>query len=242
MIYNLPAINSATAYPSIPTYHAIGERGRLLPEFIPLPPEVVISEKIDGTNTRLIFLPNGRYIIGSRNELLTARGDLVANPALGIVDAVRPIAERLAEVMAPGTVLYFETYGGKTTAGAKNYTASQAVDVRLFDIAHIPLDKFEAVDVRDVAAWRDAGGQDFSASRNIMEFAQKFGLSTVPYILHAGPPTDIRETAEWLRRVSDQTSCGIDAHGPSEGVVVRTPDRRLIVKLRHEDYARTLRK
>src|SRR5687767_1954189 len=86
---DLKAINSMTKYPSIPTYHALDPRdGSLLEETIPFSGMVIGTEKIDGTNSRIILLPDGTYLLGSREELLYARGDLIGNPALGIVDAL----------------------------------------------------------------------------------------------------------------------------------------------------------
>ncbi|MFI7515873.1 hypothetical protein ACIBVK_20520 [Micromonospora echinofusca] len=61
---------------------------------------VTLTEKVDGTNARIVGLPGGAYLIGSREELLYARGDLIGNPALGIVDALRDVAERLSVAAA----------------------------------------------------------------------------------------------------------------------------------------------
>ncbi|WP_197999772.1 RNA ligase family protein [Gimesia chilikensis] len=125
---DLTKLNSATKYPSIPTYHALGERGALLAETVDFNGEPLIAtEKVDGTNSRIILMPNGCYLIGSREELLHARGDLIHNPALGIVETLKPTADRIVEtVSTPAdviTVVYLETYGGKTTAAAKQYTS-----------------------------------------------------------------------------------------------------------------------
>jgi hypothetical protein len=74
---NLRRLNSATKYPSIPTYHRLGEKGRLQEDVLtpfPLDPstEYEITEKIDGTNTRIVLAPSSEeYLIGSREEWLT---------------------------------------------------------------------------------------------------------------------------------------------------------------------------
>ena len=59
-------------------------------------------------------------------------------------------------------------------------------------------------------------------------------------------PKTHKEVMEWLREKSPKTKCGLDvldegAKGKSEGVVVRTADRKKIAKIRYEDYDRTLR-
>jgi hypothetical protein len=45
---------------------------------------VIATEKVDGTNSRVICLPDGCSLLGSREELLYGKGDLIGNPALGI--------------------------------------------------------------------------------------------------------------------------------------------------------------
>src|SRR6188768_1972097 len=74
----LAALNTATKYPSIPTYHKFGEKGRLTEELnVIFKGAVIGTEKIDGTNTRIILPPGNDYIIGSREELLFSGGDLL---------------------------------------------------------------------------------------------------------------------------------------------------------------------
>ena len=100
---DLRKLNSATKYPSIPTYHSLGERGRLLDQCIDLAEQdLVATEKVDGTNSRIIILPDGMYLIGSREELLHAKGDLIHNPAQGIVTPKTGLAdyEALRQAMA----------------------------------------------------------------------------------------------------------------------------------------------
>ncbi len=134
---NLDKLNSATKYPSILTYHEIGDRGTLKDSvLVPFGNEsIFLSEKIDGTNARVILFPEG-YFIGSREELLTASGDLIYNPSQGIVDAVRPlIPQMILHLQDHGTVyvVFGEVYGAKVGTG-KNYTTQGKVGFRLFDI------------------------------------------------------------------------------------------------------------
>lgn len=74
----------------------------MLEECIEFNGPVTLTEKVDGTNSRIIVLPDGSYLIGSREELLYARGDLIGNPALGIVDALRDVAENLRTTASGG--------------------------------------------------------------------------------------------------------------------------------------------
>jgi len=73
---DLRKLNSLTRYPSIPTDHVMGEKGRLTDElsedFSGEP--VYATEKVDGTNSRIVFTPDGSYLIGSREEFLHAKG------------------------------------------------------------------------------------------------------------------------------------------------------------------------
>ena len=113
---DLAKLNSATKYPSIPTYHALGEKGALLDETVDFDGQPLIAtEKVDGINSRIILMPDGCYLIGSREELLHARGDLIHNPALGIVETLKQTAERMVELVSTPadtiTVVYLETYG-----------------------------------------------------------------------------------------------------------------------------------
>src|SRR5262249_36608299 len=91
---------------------------------------VLLTEKVDGVNTRIVCLPDGTFLLGSREEWLYARGDLLHNPAMGIVEATRPIAERIySRVCRPDAILvyYGEVFGGKLTDGSRQYTGEGRV-------------------------------------------------------------------------------------------------------------------
>lgn len=88
----LAKLNSLTKYPSIPTYHALGDKGRLTEQTnvqFGADEAISVAEKIDGTNARVIILEDG-YIIGSREELLYSSTDLLHNPSQQIVETVLP--------------------------------------------------------------------------------------------------------------------------------------------------------
>jgi hypothetical protein len=248
---DLRKLNSLTKYPSIPTYHQIDPKnGRLLPEHLAFEGMLSVTEKVDGANTRVIVFRDG-YIIGSREELLTARGDLIHNATLGIVDAARQIADRCfleAPMSADLVVFYFETFGG-TLPARKQYTSRGEMGLALFDVALFSTPLIEDVFTwtpERMASWREQGNQPFTHEDQMRRMAHRIGLTTVPALCHIDAallPTGIEETLTWLREQVPYSHCGLDdeAEKCAEGVVVRSSDRRTIAKIRKEDYVRTLR-
>lgn len=242
---DLRRLNSATKYPSIPTYHALGERGALLPQCVSFEGEQLIAtEKVDGTNSRIILMPDGCYLIGSREELLHAKGDLIHNPALGIVTALKSVADIVSQryEVSPEiiTTAYLETYGGKTTAAARQYTSNRAFGYRLFDVSHVLVSVLER-EAESISHWREAGGQQFMVEDELLAFAAGMQLETTPRIaIERALPTSIEDTHHWLEQYMPRTLVALDeqAGGSPEGLVVRTPDRHTIAKIRFEDYAR----
>jgi len=247
---DLVKLNSLTKYPSISTYHTLDPRsGNLLEERVPFSGRVLGTEKIDGTNARVIGLPDGSYLLGSREELLYARGDLIGNPALGIVEALKEVAEQLRAAVENAIVsYYFEVYGGKVTGAAKQYSGEQRVGFRLFDVARI--DDYDALLARsapELAAWREGGGQPFADETALQQMGEHHGLALTPRILETegeALPGTVESMLAFLREALPETRCALDeqAGRRPEGLVIRTPDRLRIAKLRFEDYERTLRR
>jgi hypothetical protein len=243
-------LNSLTKYPSIPTYHKLDPaNGSLLDEAIAFDGPVIGTEKIDGTNSRVISLPGGGYLLGSREELLYAKGDLIGNPAQGIVDALRPLADALTPV--DGDVVrvhYFEVYGGKVTQASKQYTGERNVGFRLFDVA--VLDDYAAKlawPAAEVSSWREAGGQTYLPESELLAVAALDGLEMVPrlFSLEAGElPAEIEKMSQFLTERLPETVSALDgaAGGRAEGIVLRSADRGTVAKARFQDYERTLRK
>lgn len=242
---DLRKLNSATKYPSIPMYHAMGERGALLEETVDFGGrELIATEKVDGTNSRIMLMPDGYYLIGSREELLYARGDLIHNPALGIVDTLKPVAERIVDqVSTPdewATVVYLETYGGKTTAAAKQYTSRREFGYRVFDVSRVPLTELDE-DLKSIAVWRENAGQTFLDEGELTDLVGSLDLCLTPRIpIRESLPVTIDETDAWLQSMIPATLVSLDAEagGKPEGLVVRTSDRGRIAKIRFDDYAR----
>jgi hypothetical protein len=259
---NLKALNSITKYPSIPTYHALDpSNGRLIEgatAFDGFVGPVLATEKVDGTNSRVIVLPGGQrgggmYLLGSREELLHAKGDLIWNPSMGIVDALRPTADRLLAPVGAWSgeviVFYFESFGGTIGAAAKQYTGSKAVSIRLFDVAMFDdvTSMLEWAPER-ISHWRENGGQRFLGEGELNEQAARFSLELTPRLFELSSaselPRGLEDVDAALGAHLPKTSCAIDdgAGGQAEGIVVRALDRSRIAKMRCEDYHRTLRK
>ena len=101
---DLGKLNSMTKYPSILTYHNLGDKG-ILQETVQIPFQgrVIGTEKVDGTNTRMIFCPDQSVVVGSREDLLWERRDLIGNPAMGIVEAVKETVHSLFEKLCRPT-------------------------------------------------------------------------------------------------------------------------------------------
>lgn len=270
--HELARVNSLTKYPSIPTFHTL-MNGKLVeptvatPVVFPAGP-VAVSEKVDGANGRIV-LAWGDYFIGSREEFVYAKGDYIGDHKDGLMDALKPVAEKLttwqphfnATLLALGTdnydiavnsivVAFFEIYGGHINAH-KQYTTSGKVGVRLFDVAVIP----NAAEMlqrppEKLAGWRDHGGQPFLTVAQLRFWADKLGLDVVPSItdltaasLGATTELGLQRTLDWMRAICTHSAVKLDegAGGRPEGVVLRSNDRKVIAKLRFEDYERVLR-
>jgi len=102
----------------------------------------------------LIFCPDSSVIAGSREDLLWERRDLIGNPAMGIVEAVKETVQRLVDVLCRPdriAVYFVEVFGRNIGGGAKNYTKTGKVGFRLFDVV------FHRELRRDVAAGPPTG-------------------------------------------------------------------------------------
>ncbi|MFD7560482.1 RNA ligase family protein [Streptomyces sp. NPDC059835] len=243
---DLPALDSATKYPSIGTNHQRKPKGgRLLEQATAFSGEVTLTEKVDGTNARIITFPDGDYVIGARDGLLYGRGDLVANQALGIVNAQRPLADRITPPTTGIRVHYLELYRSKI-GPSHQYTGTTAVGFRLFDLATFkPTDLDHPIE--KIASWRDRGSQHFYSEARLAEAAMLDSIPLTPRLATITAddlPAGVQGMQDFLLHHLPTTRVALDkqARGRPEGIVLRTADRSVIAKARFADYQRTLAK
>lgn len=252
MTLDLAKLNTATKYPSIPTYHDLGAQGILQESgnpFAGYQGPIVATEKIDGANARVILTPDDGWFIGSREELLTASGDRVYDPEQGIVDQLRGIAEEEHESYEVPRdevhVYYFEVYGQRQVKNYRTYGDGKAQGIRLFDMATVPV-KILDKPIEDIALWRGHDGQEFWP----LSMHEHCGHELVPVACSWDSGDDLPETIEemaallavmaWktkaaINDTADSTLCRL------EGLVLRTTvHRHKIFKARWENYNRTL--
>lgn len=236
----LERLDSITKYPSIATYHALGPKGGHSEEIrtpFPQGAAVLVTEKVDGTNARIVLAGPGLavargagsavhpgWILGSRKELLTAQNDIVRVDSLGIVRALMPtytavleqaesaILGLLSETPFGVITLFGEVYGGKI-GPAKQYTADAGVyGFRLFDVQHEPdvrplLERTPA----QLSAWRDRGGQRFVDEDRLQTFAQLLGADVTPRLERTFDVGDVASTHAWLKRFAETRVALTDA-------------------------------
>ncbi len=257
---DLAKLNSLTKYPSIETYHPLNkDRGGVLEGSSPIQSfegrTVYLTEKVDGANTRIILFPD-TFIIGSREELLYCHGDVIPNPMLGIVEAVREVAESAMKSFRDVgcTVLYGETYGGRVTKEAKNYSTAGAFGFRLFDVLEVSFSALERVTaaynhepITTIARVRDNGLHGgWMPTFDVDCLAEAIpGMQSVPLVesfMGDLLPSTVDETYAWLQAKMPETRVRLDdtGKGKSEGLIVRSTDRKLIAKIRFEDYERLM--
>lgn len=168
----------------------------------------VFTEKVDGTNIRVIF-KGGGVTFGGRTESAQIPAQLVTR----LNEKFLPMATALADVFADGAVLYGEGYGAKIQKGGGNYRADQ--DFVLFDVK--------------VGDW-------WLQRADVEEIATRLGIDIVPIIgegtLHdavAQAKTGIRST--W----GDFEAEGIVARPKTE--LKTRSGHRLIAKIKCRDFA-----
>lgn len=251
--YGKEKINTLTKYPSILTLHEIGNKGKLSDTLTTdIKNETMYpSEKIDGTNVRIICLGN-KYLIGSRKEILYYSEDLYWNEALDIVNQIKKLKVEIPDSFESLTIVYGELYGGKVTSASKNY-GKDRYGFRVFDIAEIKdlsiLDK----SVEEISSWRESAinstdskqlryGQSFYDIPRLLNLEKVFDI--VPYFQNLVFEKDDHATIfEYLKTSLPKSKCILSESGlgKSEGMVLRNYNRSKIVKIRFQDYERTLR-
>lgn len=245
--YGKEKINTLTKYPSILTLHKLGEKGRLLDELTTpvLGEEMYATEKIDGTNARIICY-GSEFLIGAREFILHHSDDLYFDNAQEIVNGIYTLNVNIptTDVL---TVIYGEFYGGKTSANSKQY-GKEVNGFRVFDIAVYNDIFILEKSLADISKWRETEtkdgivyGQNFLTRSemttlfpdfeyvplvdfNLGDFSHKEILKNLTESI---PTTNVALTETALKR--------------PEGLVLRNSNRSKIVKVRYEDYERTLK-
>lgn len=167
------------------------------------------SEKVDGTNIRVIF-KDGGVTFGGRTEDAQIPAQLVTR----LNERFLPMAARLAEVFPDGSaVLYGEGYGAKIQKGGGNYRPDQ--DFVLFD-AKCGEWMLQRADVEDVAA--------------------KLGIDIVPIIGEGTLHDAVTRAKEGIRSTwGDFQAEGIVARPKTE--LKTRSGQRLIAKIKCRDFA-----
>ncbi|MBI3221228.1 MAG: hypothetical protein HYZ44_17090 [Bacteroidetes bacterium] len=240
-------INTLTKYPSILTLHQLGEKGRLKNELTtPIQGEkMYATEKIDGTNARIICY-GSEYLIGAREFILHHSHDLYFDNAQGIVDGLKELHVKIPQTEL-FTVIYGEFYGGKTSANSKWYGQDRN-GFRVFDIAvYNDLSMLE-MSQHEISKWREREseygiiyGQNFLTRSEMQTQFSDFEL--VPLVEFELGDMSHKIVLDNLKKFIPNTNVALSENAlkKSEGVVLRNESRSKIVKVRFEDYERTLR-
>lgn len=253
--YGVDKLNTLTKYPSILTLHALGEKGKLTHQLTTdIEGEILYAtEKIDGTNVRIILYGN-EWIVGSREFLLSHSDDLFYDPAQGIVPALKELGLfnnliKYCSEYERFKVIYGELYGGKVSANSKWY-GKEKYGFRVFDafsLSRLSLSTILGSEREEISRWRESNtdkgikyGQPFFTHQQIVEEFPY--LELVPQVEFNPGNFSRREILDALTAAIPVTNVKLTntGTGNAEGLVLRTADRSKIVKVRFEDYNRTL--
>lgn len=240
-------INTLTKYSSILTLHQLGEKGRLKNELTTQiqGEKMYATEKIDGTNAGIVCY-GSEYLIGAREFVLHHSDDLYFDNAQGIVDGLKELNIKVPQTEKL-TVIYGEFYGGKTSANSKWYGQDKN-GFRVFDIAVYDDLSILELSQQEISKWREREtengiiyGQKFLTRSEMQTQFSDFEL--VPLVEFELGDMSHKVVLDNLKKFIPNTNVALpeNALKKSEGVVLRNESRSKIVKVRFEDYERTLR-
>jgi hypothetical protein len=221
---DLGRLLSRTNPPPIPHFHPLDDDGRPIGTAARPAGDAIATELIDGHPVRLLVAPDGSFLIGDDKRWLSAAGDLIANPALGLVAAVRPVADRLPPA-ADWRVVFGVVFGGKIP-GHERYTSKRETGVRVTDVARLTDD-----------------GLAFHTESELQALAADDRLPLAPRVARFPArdlPTRPEAARDFFEELLPSSKCRLDAgaDGDPAGLVLRTHDRGWIAVARFADYAR----
>jgi len=248
--YGKEKVNTLTKYPSILTLHKLGKKGRLTDEFTTdITGETMFaSEKIDGTNVRLIFWGD-EFLIGSRKQILHYSRDLYWDDAMDIVNQFYELG---LPVLEPDqlTIVFGELFGGKITTNSKNY-GKEKHGYRMFDVAVFDDLSILEEPISAISQWREStiNSSESEALRYGQPFVnldalKQYNYERVPSVEFTLDSLEHAAVLEALKRDIPSTNVALTATAKqgTEGIVLRNFDRSKIVKLRFEDYEKSLKR
>ncbi len=247
--YGLKKLNTFTKYPSILTLHKLSKKNiNCLTDELTTPIQDVTlhaTEKIEGSNARFICYGD-EYLIGARDTILYHSGEANFIPTQGIVEGLK---ELNIPIPKPDklTVIYGEFYGGKSSDNSKWY-GKDKVGFRVFDVAVFKDLSILEKPIEQISRWRekqtDNGiiyGQNFLTRAEIQYYFPQYELT--PWVdFELGDMTHETILSN-LKKYLPTTNVALSesATKKAEGLVLRSADRSVIVKVRYEDYEKTLR-
>lgn len=171
--------------------------------------EWIFTEKVDGTNIRIMF--DGKELnFGGKTDNAQIPSFLVNR----LNDVFRPLESKFAEMFADGACLYGEGYGAKIQKGGGNYRQDQ--DFVLFDVK--------------IGDW-------WLQRTDVEDIAGKLGIDIVPIIgkgtLHEMiEKTKIGFNSQWGEFAAE----GIVARPATE--LKTRAGGRIITKIKHKDFTK----
>lgn len=180
-----------------------------LPEFEYLADnEWVFTEKVDGTNTRIIVDGNGNVAFAGKTSIDQMRPQLVS----ALSAEFSPLVIQLGDMFPKGACLYGEGYGAKVQKGGGNYRPDQG---------------FVLFDVR-VGDW-------WLMRQDVEEIAADLGIDVVP-IIGTGTLWNMVEIAHngFLSQWGNFAAEGIVAR-PKTELKTRSGER-IITKIKYRDF------
>ena len=169
------------------------------------------------------------------------------DPAQGIVEGIKELGVKIPNTFKELTVIYGEFFGGKVSSNSKQY-GTDKIGFRVFDIATFSDLSILDQSLEDISRWReketDNGiiyGQKFLSKAELDMYSKHFDI--VPSVSFEIGDTSHRSILDNLRKYIPETHVALSdlAMKKPEGVILRNSTRSKIVKVRYEDYERTLR-